>query len=84
MVKVTKVELKGEYKIYLEFNDGTRGIVDLKNKLENDQRGIINELLNPELFKTVKINLNTVCWDNGVDFAPDYLYNKIKTRENVA
>jgi hypothetical protein len=84
MVKVTKVELKGEYKIYLEFNDGTNGIIDLKNKLENDHREIIKELLNSELFKTAKINLNTVCWDNGVDFAPDYLYNKIKTREHVA
>lgn len=26
-----------------------------------------------EKFRTVKTGLDTVCWDNGVDFAPEYL-----------
>jgi hypothetical protein len=37
-----------------------------------------------KLFKTVKANLNTLCWDNDADFAPDYLYEQVKTDKNVA
>jgi hypothetical protein len=52
--------------------------------LEEDHRAIIRELLDKNLFKTVKVNLNTLCWDNDVDFAPDYLYDQIKIKEKAA
>ena len=84
MIHVTFAELKNDYNIYLEFNNGTHGIIDFKQILEEDHREIIKELLNKDLFKTVKINLNTLCWDNDVDFAPDYLYGKINKNQNVA
>jgi hypothetical protein len=84
MIKITNAELKGEYKIFVEFNNGIKGIIDFKKILEEDHREIIKELLNIDLFKTVKVNLNTLCWDNDVDFAPDYLYEKIETGKNVA
>jgi hypothetical protein len=32
----------------------------------------------------MKVNLHTLCWDNEVDFAPDYLYDQIKMQEKVA
>jgi len=38
--------------------------------------------LNIELFKTVKVNLNTLCWANEVDFAPDYLYMQIENNKD--
>ena len=79
MIQVINAELRDEYKIFLEFSDGENGIIDFKKILEDDHRGIIKELLNKELFKTAKVNLNTLCWDNEVDFAPDYLYKQIKT-----
>jgi hypothetical protein len=78
MVRVINAEIKDGYKIFIEFNNGIKGIVDFKSILEEDHRQIINELLNVDLFRTVKVNLNTLCWDNNVDFAPDYLYDKIK------
>ena len=77
MVRVIKAELKDEYNIYVEFNDGMNGIINFKQILEEDHREIIKELLNKDLFKTVKVNLNTLCWDNDVDFAPDYLYEQL-------
>ena len=54
--------------------------------LEKDHRKIIRDLLNIELFKTLKVNLNTICWENEVDFAPDYLYEQIENNKskNVA
>jgi len=84
MVHVINAELKNEYNVYVEFNNGKKGTINFKDILENDHRKIIRELLNKELFKTLKVNLNTLCWDNEVDFAPDYLYEQMKAEEKVA
>jgi hypothetical protein len=84
MVWVVKSELKEDYKVFIEFNDGASGIIDFRSKLQNDHRQIVRELLDPEKFKTVKTGLDTVCWDNGVDFAPEYLYEQLKTQQKVA
>jgi len=84
MVWVVKAELKEDYKVFIEFNDGLNGIIDFYNKLKNDHRENIRELINLELFKTVKTDLDTICWDNGVDFAPEYLYEQIKIQQKNA
>jgi hypothetical protein len=77
MVWVVNAELKDNYKVFVEFNNGINGIIDFKEKLNNDLRPIIKDLLDLEKFKTVKVGLDTLCWDNGVDFAPEYLYEQI-------
>jgi hypothetical protein len=84
MLQIKKAELKDGYTIFVEFNNGESGTIDFKKILENDHREIIKDLLNKELFNTAKVNLNTICWDNEVDFAPDYLYEQIKIKEKVA
>ena len=78
MIHVINAELKNDYNVYIEFNNGKKGVINFKDIFENDHREVIKELLNKDLFKTLKINLNTLCWDNEVDFAPDYLYGQIK------
>ena len=77
MIWVVKAELRDEYKIFIEFNDGVNGVIDFKEKLEKDHRPIINELLDKSKFNTVRVDFDTICWENGVDFAPEYLYEKI-------
>jgi hypothetical protein len=84
MVWVVKSELKENYKVFIEFNDGVSGVIDFYNKLLNDHRQIVRELLDLEKFRTVKTGLDTVCWDNGVDFAPEYLYEQLKMQQMVA
>jgi hypothetical protein len=84
MIWVVKFELKEDYKVFVEFNDGASGIIDFRDKLQNDHRQIIRDLLNLELFNTVRLDLDTLCWDNGVDFAPEYLYEQIKAEKKVA
>jgi hypothetical protein len=81
---VVKAELRENYTIYLEFNDGLKGVIDFKNKLTTDHRAIIKELLDTDEFKAIKLERHTLCWDNGVDFAPEYLYEQIKTERKVA
>ena len=84
MLHVIYAEFVSGYKVYVEFNNGERGTIDFEKILKEDHREIINELLNKKLFKTVKLNLNTLCWDNEVDFAPEFLYEQMKEVEKVA
>ena len=83
MVWVVNSELQDGYKVCIEFNDGLKGVIDFYEKLKNDHRQIVRELLDLENFKTVKARLDTICWDNGVDFAPEYLYDQIKMRQHA-
>ena len=84
MVWVVKAELKDDYKIFVEFNDGINGVIDFKEKLTNDHRQIIKDLLDLDKFKTVKVDMDTLCWDNGVDFAPEYLYEQVLMQKKAA
>ena len=82
MIWVIRAELKDNYKVFVEFNDGISGIIDFEDKLNNDNRQVIRDLLDLNKFKTVRVDLDTLCWDNGVDFAPEYLYEKIIEEKN--
>ena len=84
MIRIINVKHIENYNVYIEFNNGTNGIIDFKNILEEDHREIIRDLLNKELFRTVKVCLNTLCWDNEADFAPDYLHEQIlKNKDKI-
>ena len=84
MLGVTKVTLQGDYTVYVEFNDGLSGVICFKDELEKDHREIIRELLDLEKFNTVKLGYHTLCWDNGVDFAPEYLYEQVIVQKKAA
>jgi hypothetical protein len=81
---VIKAELREDYKIYIEFNDGLSGIIDFKDKITTDHREIIRELIDKSKFNKIKVERHTLCWENGVDFAPEYLYDQIKMRQKIA
>jgi transposase-like protein len=75
MMWITNAEkAKGTYEIWIRFNDGKTTIVDLKSTIENDHRPIIRALLDVNNFNSFTVANDTVCWNNGVDFAPEYLY----------
>jgi hypothetical protein len=78
MLKIIKAEYKENYEIWLEFNDETKGIVDLSNELWGE---VFEPLKNKNLFKNFNISeiSNTIEWFNGADLAPEFLYNKIKS-----
>jgi hypothetical protein len=61
------------YKIALKFNNGSEGIADLSESLTGKVFEPLQELLLFQQFE-LEQELGTVCWQNGVDFAPEYLY----------
>ncbi len=70
-LEVNNAEYIKDYKIHLWFNNGTEKTVDLKNQLDGT---VFKPLKNIELFKKFKIKFNTIEWENGADFAPEYLF----------
>ena len=71
-LEVTEAKYLRDYKLLLLFNNGISKTVDLKNELQGE---IFQPLLNQEYFKNFKIKFNTVEWENGADFAPEYLFD---------
>ena len=73
---VIKAEYKGDYRIWLKFNDGAEGVVDLKNELYGQ---MFEPLKNVNMFKSFHIDseLETLVWDNGADLAPEFLRDNL-------
>ena len=70
-IEVIKAEYLDGYRLLLLFNNGERRIVDLSNSLRGS---VYTPLKDIEYFKNFSIKFNTVEWENGADFAPEYLY----------
>jgi hypothetical protein len=62
------------YRLYLRFEDGVAGEVDLEKILRFD--GVFAPLRDRKKFLQVQVNrdVGTICWPNGADLDPDVLY----------
>lgn len=75
MIFVTKAQYISDYKVHVFFNDERNGILDLKDTIFQDHRNIFSELKEVALFKKFHVDRDTIVWDNGLDLAPEFLYN---------
>ena len=72
-IEINKAEYLGDYRLRLWFNNGKVKDVDLSDSLKGK---IFIPLQDKEFFKRFSIRFNTIEWENGADFAPEYLYEK--------
>jgi hypothetical protein len=74
---IVDVKPMGEYRLYLRFEDGAEGIVDLAEHLAF--RGVFEPLKDPACFALVRVDnkLGTIAWPNGADLDPDVLYSQL-------
>ena len=77
MPRVEIARYKGDYIVYIRFSDGTEGDVDLRNELYGE---IFEPLKDRLLFAQVGVHteFHTLFWPNGADFAPEFLYEKVR------
>jgi hypothetical protein len=66
-----------DYVIWLRFNDGAEGEIDLEKELEGEVFGPLKEL---QLFQRFHVDqeLETITWENGADLAPEFLYENMR------
>lgn len=77
LADVTYVKHVRDYTLYVEFDDGSAGEVNLADWVGDE--GIFLPLAQPEFFRQVVVDprLGTICWPNGADIAPESLYARI-------
>jgi len=62
------------YQVWLRFNDGTEGEANLESSLTGP---VFEPLQDTNIFKKFRLEGHTLTWDNGADFAPEYLKSKV-------
>lgn len=70
-LSVIDVKPLENYQLLLTFANGEKRKFDMKPYLDI---GIFKELKNTMLFKTVRINFDTIEWANEADLDPELLY----------
>ncbi|MGB5815220.1 MAG: DUF2442 domain-containing protein [Thermoanaerobaculia bacterium] len=76
MYEVREVRPLSDFRLHVEFADGTEGEVDLSDRLDGP---VFEPLRDPDYFAQVSIDeFGVICWPNGADLAPDALYRRLK------
>lgn len=74
---ITAVEVVGDFRLRLAFDDGTVGEVDFATR---EWGGVLKPLGDPAYFSQVRVDseLGTVAWPGNIDLAPEPLYEEAR------
>ena len=74
---VLEVKYIRGFTVWLRFRDGTEGEIDLGSELEGP---IFEPLREIDHFKAFRVDpeFHTLAWPNGADFAPEFLYERVR------
>ena len=77
ILHVKEAKYLRDYVVWLRFNDGAEGEIDLRNELEGP---VFAPLKNLNEFKKLRVDpdIETIVWENGADLAPEFLYENMK------
>ncbi len=72
MPRLVEARYVRDYVIWLRWNDGSQGEVDLREELDGP---IFEPLRDPSFFRrfTLSPEMHTLVWPNGADLAPEFL-----------
>ena len=73
MVQVLEARYQGEHRVWLRFDDGAHGEVDLAAELDGE---VFEPLRDEEYFARFFVD-ETLVWPNGADFAPEFLRERL-------
>ena len=75
--KIVEAQYRKDYRIWVRFADQVEGEVDLEGDLWGE---VFESLRDKSEFKNFRLDreLETLVWPNGADFAPEFLYAKLR------
>ncbi len=73
ILRVTDARLVRDFIVWVRFNDGSEGEVDLSGELDGP---IFEPLRDPKVFSQLRLDpdIHTLVWPNGADLAPEFLH----------
>jgi hypothetical protein len=76
ILHVVEATYEDGYRIRFRFNDGAVGVADLKDALVGEMFEPLRDL---GLFKRFRVDpeLETIVWENGADFAPEFIRDRL-------
>jgi len=77
ILHVIEAKYLNDYVVWLRFNDGAEGEVDLADELEGEVFGALQD---KNKFKDFRVDpeMQTIVWSNGADLAPEFLYENMR------
>jgi hypothetical protein len=77
MNDVVEVRYVRDYTVWLRFQDGSCGEVDIAPSFKGP---VFEPLRDPNFFRQVRVDseIGTIVWPNGADVAPETLYERLR------
>jgi hypothetical protein len=70
IIDITSVNPTNNYVLEIVFSDGLQKKINFRPFIKE---GISKQLLDLEVFKSVKVDYGTIVWNNGYDVCPVFL-----------
>lgn len=79
ILHTTEVTALPGYRLFLRFNNGAAGEVDLSAELDGE---VFEALRDPDMFATASQHpiMRTAAWANGADLAPEFLLDLMQAQ----
>ncbi len=76
MIDVVNAKYIKDYLIEIEFSDSKKSIINFEEYC--NRKGLFEQFKDIAIFRNFSVNpdIGTICWDNGLDIAPETLYSK--------
>jgi hypothetical protein len=77
MIHVVDARHVAGHRVWIRFDDGLEGEIDLANELGGE---VFEPLKEPGYFASLRLEGHTLTWPNGADFAPEYLRGLLESQ----
>ena len=78
---VISVECEDDYILSVTFDNGDRGLLDMKPYLNF---GIFKKIKDPNIFRTAHVSFDAIAWESGADIDPEFVYEKCRVAQQGA
>lgn len=76
--RIAAVETLPGFRLWVRFNDGTEGEVNMAAIVDSPEAGVFAVLRDEALFRQARLEWGAVTWPGELDLAPDTIYDEIK------
>ncbi|MCX8085680.1 MAG: DUF2442 domain-containing protein [Rhodocyclaceae bacterium] len=82
MIKLVSARYLGDFRLWLEFSDGSAGEFDGRSLLKR-QGPLLEPLRDEAYFRRCFIDAGALCWPNGLELSPARLHERVHQLETL-